>query len=280
MDAAVQPRKVLLCIARDPEIRVSDIAAAWGSRSGRCTRILADLRDQDFVRLHREGSGNRYRVNRRHRLRWSPMAAWRRRSCRRAGPLTFAAKLSVWRINDRQRFLREKVIEEHVRMGTPVGSSGCPSRPTSRGVLHGARRARAARGRSACSSTAHIRRRAPTDRGYREYVDQMLETGIAAAPRPVQLEVSRLSGRRHARGHRAAVAGHPTCSPSSLAPAIDRDDQAHRACCAAATAGDGRGITRPTARRDQARVPYRGPLDSAWGLGGAAILNERARGMT
>src|SRR4051794_14641793 len=33
--------------------------------------------------------------------------------------------------------------------------------------------------------------RAPTDRGYREYVDQMLVSGTLPAPRPVRLEVSR-----------------------------------------------------------------------------------------
>lgn len=64
--------KVLLCIARDPEIRVSDIAAAVGIKERAVQRILADLRDEDVVSSTREGRRNRYRVNRRHRLRWSP----------------------------------------------------------------------------------------------------------------------------------------------------------------------------------------------------------------
>ncbi|MFL5895821.1 MAG: helix-turn-helix domain-containing protein [Thermoleophilaceae bacterium] len=64
--------KVLLCVALDPEIRVSDIAHAVGIKERAVQRILADLRSEGFISSIREGRRNRYRVNRRQRLRWSP----------------------------------------------------------------------------------------------------------------------------------------------------------------------------------------------------------------
>jgi DNA-binding IclR family transcriptional regulator len=63
--------KVLLCIAQDPEIRVSDIAEAAGIKERAVHRILADLRDDGFVSSTRQGRRNRYRVNRRRPLRSS-----------------------------------------------------------------------------------------------------------------------------------------------------------------------------------------------------------------
>ena len=60
--------KVLVCIARDPEIRVSDIAATVGIRERAVQRILADLRSDGVVSATREGRRNRYRLNRRRQL--------------------------------------------------------------------------------------------------------------------------------------------------------------------------------------------------------------------
>ena len=57
--------KVLVCVARDPEIRVSDIAATVGIRERAVQRILADLRSDGIVSATREGRRNRYRINRR-----------------------------------------------------------------------------------------------------------------------------------------------------------------------------------------------------------------------
>jgi len=57
--------KVLVCVARDPEIRVSDIAAAVGIRERAVQRILADLRSDGIISATREGRRNRYRINRR-----------------------------------------------------------------------------------------------------------------------------------------------------------------------------------------------------------------------
>ena len=64
--------KVLLCIANDPAIRVTDIASMVGIKERAVQRILAELRGYGFVSSTRQGRRNRYRVNRRQRLRWSP----------------------------------------------------------------------------------------------------------------------------------------------------------------------------------------------------------------
>jgi DNA-binding MarR family transcriptional regulator len=64
--------KVLLCIARDHEIRVTDIAHMVGIKERAVQRILADLREQRLITSSRDGRRNRYRVNRRSRAGWSP----------------------------------------------------------------------------------------------------------------------------------------------------------------------------------------------------------------
>src|SRR4051812_27347345 len=97
-------------------------------------------------------------------------------------------------INERQRFLLEKVIEAHVALGQPVGSKWLSEQPD---VPWGPSTVRAELAR--LEEVGLLRHphtsagRAPTDRGYREYVDQMLAHGKlpVPAPKPVQLEVSR-----------------------------------------------------------------------------------------
>jgi DNA-binding transcriptional ArsR family regulator len=64
--------KVLVCVARHPEIRVSEIALAAGLKERAVQRILADLRHEGVITSTREGRRNRYRVNRRRRVSWSP----------------------------------------------------------------------------------------------------------------------------------------------------------------------------------------------------------------
>jgi heat-inducible transcriptional repressor len=95
-------------------------------------------------------------------------------------------------INERQRFLLEKVIEAHVRLGTPVGSKWLSEQTD---VPWGSSTVRAELARleeAGLLQHPHTSAgRAPTDRGYREYVDQMLETGNLPAARPLRLEVAR-----------------------------------------------------------------------------------------
>lgn len=56
--------QVLLCIVRDPDIRLRDIADEVGVTLGSAQRILADLIGAGYVRRQRHGRRNRYVVNR------------------------------------------------------------------------------------------------------------------------------------------------------------------------------------------------------------------------
>ena len=56
--------QVLLCIARDPDIRLRDIAETVGVTVGSAQRILSDLVGSGFVKRERHGRRNRYVVNR------------------------------------------------------------------------------------------------------------------------------------------------------------------------------------------------------------------------
>ncbi len=56
--------QVLLCIARDPEIRLRDIADEVGITLGSAQRIMADLVDAGYVKRERHGRRNRYVINR------------------------------------------------------------------------------------------------------------------------------------------------------------------------------------------------------------------------
>lgn len=56
--------QVLLCIARDPDIRLRDIADAVGITLGSAQRILADLVEAGYLHRKRHGRRNRYVINR------------------------------------------------------------------------------------------------------------------------------------------------------------------------------------------------------------------------
>ena len=56
--------QVLLAIARDPDLRLRDIADDLGITVGSAQRILSDLVDAGFVTRERHGRRNRYVVNR------------------------------------------------------------------------------------------------------------------------------------------------------------------------------------------------------------------------
>ncbi|MEY4165874.1 MAG: hypothetical protein RL419_1716 [Actinomycetota bacterium] len=60
---------VLVCLARDPEARLRDIAADVGITERRVSSIVTDLETEGVVRIDRVGRRNTYTVNRRARLR-------------------------------------------------------------------------------------------------------------------------------------------------------------------------------------------------------------------
>ena len=53
---------VLVCVARDPGIRLRDIAAAVGITERAAHRILSELVDEGYVVRERQGRRNRYQV--------------------------------------------------------------------------------------------------------------------------------------------------------------------------------------------------------------------------
>jgi len=54
---------VLVCIARDPDVRLRDVAAAVGITERATQRIVADLADAGYVSRTRVGRRNRYVVD-------------------------------------------------------------------------------------------------------------------------------------------------------------------------------------------------------------------------
>ena len=63
--------QVLLCVARDPAIRLRDIADRVGITERAAQRILADLVEGGYVQRERQGRRNRYTVNPDMRMRHS-----------------------------------------------------------------------------------------------------------------------------------------------------------------------------------------------------------------
>ncbi len=60
---------VLLCVARDPTIRISEIATRVGIGERAAQKIMADLVAEGFLVRIKEGRRNRYEVNRNAHLR-------------------------------------------------------------------------------------------------------------------------------------------------------------------------------------------------------------------
>lgn len=54
---------VLLCVARDPDVRIRDIALAVGITERAAQRIVADLVEAGYLERSREGRRNRYRLD-------------------------------------------------------------------------------------------------------------------------------------------------------------------------------------------------------------------------
>jgi len=61
--------QVLLCIARDPDIRLRDIAEQVGITERAAQRILSDLVEAKAVVRERHGRRNRYVINRKTEMR-------------------------------------------------------------------------------------------------------------------------------------------------------------------------------------------------------------------
>lgn len=54
--------RVLICIARDPDLRLRDLAATLGITERSAYGIVADLADAGYVVKDKDGRRNRYRV--------------------------------------------------------------------------------------------------------------------------------------------------------------------------------------------------------------------------
>src|SRR3954463_8517727 len=106
-----------------------------------------------------------------------------RKDPRRARDLAPCEYFSPVEINERQRFLLEKVVEAHVALGQPVGSKWLSEQPD---VPWGPSTVRAELARwEELGLLRHPHTsagREPTDRGYRAHVDQMLEAGNLPVP--------------------------------------------------------------------------------------------------
>ena len=61
--------QVLLCIARDPGVRMRDVADEVGITERAVQRIVADLVDEGFLERRRVGRRNQYLLNRNLEMR-------------------------------------------------------------------------------------------------------------------------------------------------------------------------------------------------------------------
>jgi DNA-binding MarR family transcriptional regulator len=63
--------KVLVCLSRDPDIRIRDLARMVGIKERAVQRILAELREAGLVASTRIGRRNRYRIDRARPMPWA-----------------------------------------------------------------------------------------------------------------------------------------------------------------------------------------------------------------
>lgn len=61
--------QVLLCIARDPDVRMRSIAGSVGITERAAQRIVRDLIESGYVKRERVGRRNRYVIDRKQRMR-------------------------------------------------------------------------------------------------------------------------------------------------------------------------------------------------------------------
>ncbi len=62
---------VLVCLARNREVRLRDVAVEVGITERAVQKIVRDLQDAGFLTVSKQGRCNRYRVNKRKALRHS-----------------------------------------------------------------------------------------------------------------------------------------------------------------------------------------------------------------
>ncbi len=62
---------VLVCLARNREVRLRDVAAEVGITERAVQKIVRDLQDSGYLTVSKQGRCNRYRINRRKTLRHS-----------------------------------------------------------------------------------------------------------------------------------------------------------------------------------------------------------------
>ena len=62
---------VLVCLTRNREVRLRDVAVEVGITERAVQKIVRDLQDADFLTVSKQGRCNRYRVNKRKALRHS-----------------------------------------------------------------------------------------------------------------------------------------------------------------------------------------------------------------
>jgi DNA-binding IscR family transcriptional regulator len=60
--------KVLLCLSRNPDVRIAEISGIVGIKERAVQRILAELRADGLVTSIRHGRRNRYRIDRKQRV--------------------------------------------------------------------------------------------------------------------------------------------------------------------------------------------------------------------
>ena len=61
--------QVLLCIARDPTVRLRDVAATVGITERAAQRIVHDLAEAGYVERERIGRRNQYKINKNSPMR-------------------------------------------------------------------------------------------------------------------------------------------------------------------------------------------------------------------
>jgi predicted ArsR family transcriptional regulator len=62
---------VLVCLARDRDARLRDVAVQVGITERAVQKIVRDLQDEGFLEVRKHGRRNRYRINNRKALRHS-----------------------------------------------------------------------------------------------------------------------------------------------------------------------------------------------------------------